>query len=362
MKIKTELLQNMIAKATQGASNNKMIPITSLIGIKVKGEELTLMTTDGSNQFRVIEKIDYDPLYGPQNFYTIVNADTFSKLVSKTTSEYIELENKENYLEFKGNGTNKFELAINEDGELVQFPEIKDNDGKELSLNLAILQEQIRTAKASVSKTMEVPCLTGYYISNNIIATDRQMVCMIENQEIEEPMLISSEMAELLLLVDNAEIIEILKYENELIIYTANYTIAGKELEGKDLYPVQPIENLVKLDYKNSVKINKPNILNVLDRMSLFVTDYDKNGIYLDFTEAGLIVRSQKSNAEEIVEIEGTLQPDERFSCLVDIEMLKGQIESVSSDTIEIYYGQEKSLKIVDGNCTLVLSLLEKAK
>ena len=363
MKIKTELLQQMISKAIKGASNNNMIPITSLIGIQVKNEQLILMTTDGSNQLRINEKIELDPMYGKadlQEFYTIVNADTFSKLVGKTTKEFIELENKENYLEVIGNGTYKLELAVNEDGEMVKFPEIKDIQGEELSLNLEILQEQIRTAKASVAKTMEVPCLTGYYISNNTIATDRQMVCFIQNQEMREPLLISSEMAELLLLIDGAEILEIVKKDNELIFYTDKYTIYGKELEGKEMYPVTAIENLVALNYKNSVKVKKEEILNVLDRMSLFVTDYDKGGVYLDFTEAGLIIRSQKSNAEEIIEIQNTLEPDERFNCLVDIEMLKSQIETVSTDIVEIWYGQEKSIKIVDGKCSLIISLLDR--
>ena len=363
MKIKTELLQNMMSKAIKGASNNNMIPITSLIGIEIRNKKLTLMTTDGSNQFRVINDIELDPMYGSidsQEFYTIVNADTFSKLVSKTTKEFIDLQNKENYLEVIGNGTYKLEIAINEDGEMVKFPEIKDIEGEELSLNLSILQEQIKTAKASVAKTMEVPCLTGYYISNNTISTDREMVCFIKNQEI-EPLLISSEMAELLLLVDGTDIIEILKKDNQLIFYTDKYTIAGKELEGKEMYPVAAIENLVALNYKNSIKINKQELLNILDRMSLFITDYDKNGVYLSFTPDGLVIRSQKSNAEEIIDFEGIIDAENTFNCLVDIEMLKSQIETVSTDIVEIYYGQEKSIKIVDGNCSLVISLLEKS-
>ena len=243
---------------------------------------------------------------------------------------------------------------------MVKFPEIKDIGGEELSLNLPILQEQIKTAKASVAKTMEVPCLTGYYISNNTIATDREMVCFIKNQEI-EPLLISSEMAELLLLVDGTDIIEILKKDNQLIFYTDKYTIAGKELEGKEMYPVAAIENLVALNYKNSIKINKQELLNILDRMSLFITDYDKNGVYLSFTADGLVIRSQKSNAEEIIDFEGIIDAENTFNCLVDIEMLKSQIETVSTDIVEIYYGQEKSIKIVDGNCSLVISLLEKS-
>lgn len=359
MKIKTELLQKMVMKSIQGASNNKMIPITSLIGIEYLDNKLTLMTTDGSNQFRVIEKVEVST-EEDYEFYTIIDADTFSKLVSKITKEFIELENKENYLEVEGNGTYKLEIAINEEGEMVRFPEIKNIDGEEITLNLGILQEQIKTAKASVAKTMEVPCLTGYYIGENTIATDRQMVCSIDNHQFDKSILISSEMAELLLLVEESDLIGIIKKDNDLIFHNQSFTIAGKELEGKELYPVQAIDNLINLQYKNSIKVNKQELLNVLDRMSLFVTDYDKNGVFLNFTEAGLIIRSQKSNAEEIVEIEGSLDPEERFNCLIDIEMLKSQVETISTDDVEIQYGQEKSIKIVDGNCTHIISLLEK--
>ncbi len=68
MQIKTELLQKMVAKAIQGSSFNKMKPLTSLIGIEVKGKDLTLTTTDGSNQLKIKQQIDYDPVYGFKNF------------------------------------------------------------------------------------------------------------------------------------------------------------------------------------------------------------------------------------------------------------------------------------------------------
>ena len=361
MKIKTELLQKMIAKAIQGASNNKMIPITSLIGIEAKGDVLVLTTTDGSNTFKISQNIELDGQIAVSNeFYTIVNADTFSKLVGKTTKEFIELENKENYLEVKGNGTYKLEIAINEEGEMVKFPEIFHISETANSIKLKELQEIIKIAKASVAKTMEVPCLTGYYIANNMIATDRQMICIVNDKLIDNPILISSEMAELLLLVESAEAIQLESKGNNLYFYTNGYEITGKELEGKETYPVQQIEGLLNTKYNNAIKVNKQELLNVLDRMSLFVTDYDKNGVYLDFTESGLIIRSQKSNAEETVEIEGSLDPDDRFNCLADIEMLKAQIETISTDKVEIHYGQETSIKIVDGNTTHIISLLEK--
>ena len=359
MKIKTELLQNMVCKAIKGAGNNNMMPITELIGIDVNKDTLTLMTTDGSNQLRVLGKVDYDPLSGPQVFYTIVNADTFSKLVGKTTKEYMELTNTDKFLEIKGNGTYKLNIAMNEEGELVKFPDIKPIEKEPEVISANLLKNILNTARASIAKTMEVPFLTGYYISDKSISTDRQLVCFIKNG-IKEPLLISSEMAELLQLVEG-ENVNLFKEDNRVIFSTSDIIISGKELEGKDVYPVQSIENLVSLDYRNSIKVKKQEILEVLDRMSLFVDGGDKNGVYLTFAGEGLIIRSQQSNAEEIIDYEGIIDNTDMFTCLADIDMLKSQIETISADSVEIHYGQDKSIKLVEGDCALVVSLLEKA-
>ena len=68
MKIKTSILQEMVSKAVKGASNNKMIPISSFIGIEIEQGKLTLMTTDGSNQLRVSKKLDGNST----DFYSVV--------------------------------------------------------------------------------------------------------------------------------------------------------------------------------------------------------------------------------------------------------------------------------------------------
>ena len=165
-------------------------------------------------------------------------------------------------------------------------------------------------------------------------------------------------MAELLLLVED-ETTNILHKDNELIFFNENFKISGKELEGKETYPVQQIEGLLQTSYNNTIKVNKQELLNVLDRMSLFVSDYDKGGVFLDFEIRGLTLKSQKSNAVEVIQ---TPETNDRatFNCLVDIEMLKSQIETISTDVVEIQYGQEKSIKILDENCIHIISLLDK--
>lgn len=360
MKIITEILQKMISKSIQGASNNKMIPLTSLIGIEVKNNPLkldsgilTLITTDGSNQLRISSEVD-----SKEEFYSIVNAELFSKLVGKTTKEYIELNNKDNYLEFKGNGTNKFDIAINEEGQMIDFDEIPNLEAESYTIQTKLLQDLIKSAKSSVAKTMEVPCLTGYYISDMMMSTDRQLIYKANAALSKEPLLISSEMAELLLLVED-EKLNVLHKDNDLIFYTDNITISGKELEGKEMYPVKSIEGVIAQSYSTSVKVNKQELINILDRLGLFVADYDKNVVNLRFTNKSLILQSKKSTAiEELAFLEENTGKE--YTCLVDITMLKSQVETISTDSVEIWYGQDKSIKIVDGNIVHIVSLAEE--
>lgn len=354
MKINTKLLQDMVSKAIKGAGNNKLIPITSLIGIEVLEDKITLKTTDGSNHLYIVEKLDGEF----HNFYSIVNADMFAKLVSKTTSEFIELINNDAFLEFKGNGTYKLEIPVNADGEIIKFPQFNvREDIVPQQISITSLKNILTSAKVSVAKTMEVPCLTGYYISDKVVSTNREMICLIEDTISNEPILVSSPMAELLQLFEGADL-AFVKDENKLMFETENVVLFGKELEGKDIYPVAAVENLAKSNYDNLIVVNKQDLLNVLDRMALFVTDYDKNGVFLKFTSDGLEIRSQKSNAVELLAIKSET-PIFEFSCLADIEMLKSQVGAVIGDIVNIYYGQSTSLKIKEGNTTMVLSLMQ---
>ena len=325
MKIKTEILKEMVSKSIKGSSQNKLLPITNYIGIEVKNKILTLITTDGNNQLKIKQEIELDPVYGPvneQEFYTIVNADTFSKLVNKTTSETIELENKENYLEVKANnGIYKLEIPINEEGKMVEFPKQDNLEGVVENINIASLKNVLLNMKVTIAKTMEIPCLTGYYLSEKDISTDRQTMTYIDDKLTERELLITSEMGELLQLLEG-EYVNLHYNSGKLLFETDNISIYGPELEGKDIYPVQSIENVINLSYDNTIKLNKQDLLNVLDRMELFITPYDKNGVYLDFSVSGIRISSQASTASEEIRTKYT-NDNKEFNCLVDIQMLK---------------------------------------
>jgi hypothetical protein len=98
--------------------------------------------------------------------------------------------------------------------------------------------------------------------------------------------------------------------------------------------------------------------MQLLDRLSIFVSAYDKNGIFLTFTQEGLQIDSKQSNSSELVNyIESSnFKP---FTCCIDIEMLSSQVKANTSDSIEIYYGKDSAIKLQEGNTTQIIALLD---
>ena len=106
-------------------------------------------------------------------------------------------------------------------------------------------------------------------------------------------------------------------------------------------------------------KVVKNNILGVLDRLSLFVDDYDRNEITLTFTDKGIICSNKKESGSELIEYLDSKNFKD-FVCTIDIDMLTSQIKSQQSDSVEIWYGKSNAIKLVDGKVTQIVALSEE--
>lgn len=353
LKLKTLKLQEMVSKSIKGASNNKMIPITGLMAIVLKKGVLTLITTDATNTLKVMEKdIEGD------DFYVVVQTDIFSKLVAKTTVETIVLTLKENSLEVKGNGTYSIELPLDEEGQLIKFPEYKFDDKTEKSvINLSTIKVLLNANKAALAETMEVPCLTGYYFDDKVITTDTFKVCSNDIKVFPSKVLLPSELVELLAIMDE-EKITIQISGNKILFTTGNVIVFGTELDGIEDYPAEAIDAYLETEFTSVCKLPKGALLNVLDRLALFVATYDKNGVYLTFTNEGLMFSSKRSNGTELIKYQGS-ENFQTFTCCADIELLKSQIAAQEGEVVELWYGHEKAIKMTSGKITQIVALLE---
>lgn len=359
LNVGTTLLQNMVAKAMKGASCNKMIPITGFMLIKLENNQLTLITTDGINYMYVQEgKVSGD------DFYVVVDAEIFSKLVAKTTVENIVLDMDEssNVLNIKGNGKYTIELPLNEEGELIKdFPDplSKISDDSQFTseqINLSTVRLILATAKSSLDDPKEgVRCYTGYYLSDKAVTTDTFKICGINIDLFKQPLLIYPETLNLIDTFTD-ENIEVLYSGNTVVFTTDKVSVYATIMDCIEDFQIVPISELLEQKFESKCKVYKSELLQLLDRLSLFVSQYDKNCIYLTFTRDGIQVESKKANSTELVQY---VESDgfSSFTCCINIEMLTSQVKSNTGDVIEIHYGRDNAIKLTDGNVTQIIAL-----
>lgn len=355
LSIKTEVLQNLVTHAMKGASNNKMIPITGFMAIDLQDSVLTLTTTDAYNYFYVRE---YD--VAGDDFHIVVQTELFSKLVTRMTCETVTLETDRTMLKVIGNGEYSIELPLNEDGEPVVYPKVLERDFdvvEERDINLSAIKLITTTAKTSLATTFEIPCYTGYYVGDNVIATDTYKLCGINMKLWNNASLVTPEMLDLVgSFVDEKVHIKVI--DGALLFESKSCTVYGPLMDSIAEYQVDAVNGLLNTEFESSCVIGKDVLLQLLDRLSLFVGVYDKNGIYLTFTQDGLQVESKRSNSVEIIQYAES-KNFKPFTCCIDIEMLMSQIKANTADRLHIEYGRDNAIKITDGNVTQIIALLE---
>ena len=353
--INTSTLQSMVAKSMKGASCNKMIPLTGLMAIQLLDHELTLITTDATNYLFIHEdKVEGD------DFYVVVQAEMFAKLISKLTCEKVSLDLKDNTLMVTGNGKYSIELPLDEEGELIKFPNPMENGLHDIqadAINLSTVKLILNTAKAALANTLEVPCYTGYYVGNKVVATDTYKICGINIKLWDEPALVSPEMMSLLDIFTD-EKFTAMRSGNTIWFESKNCHLYGTLMDSIDDYQIEAIEGLLEQGFESNCKVNKSALLQLLDRLALFVSPYDKNGVYLTFTRDGLQVESKQANSVEVIPYAES-NNFRNFTCCVDIEMLHSQVKANTGDAITIHYGEDNAIKITDGNVAQVVALLE---
>jgi hypothetical protein len=352
MEIKTAKFQDMVAKAAKGAGCNKVLPITSLMSIQLTSGYLRLVTTDSANTLVMQEdKIEGD------DFYAVVPVEQFSKLIARTTTETIQLSLKENTLEVKGNGVYNIPLPVDEDG-IVQFPMYlfeKQKDSE--TVFLTTIKNILAINRSSVAKTMDKPCLRGYYVSDKVISSDGFSIAVNNIKVLKKPVLISQTMMELLEL-NTQEKIEMFYTKGFFLFETENMIVYGPEHEGLKIYPVKETEGFLGIDIPSMCKVPSLLLKNVMDRLALFIEPYDMNGAYFTFTPEGLCITSKKSSSVEVINYQDS-KDFTPFVCCLDIPMFKAQLDSLPGEFVEIWYGHPQVLKTVDGNITMILALLE---
>lgn len=353
--IKTDIFKELVSRSIKGASQNKLIPLTGLMAIQLKDNKVTLITTDASNYLY----INQDNIVGDE-FYVVVQVEQFSKLIGKMTCENITLEVNDGILNVKGNGEYKIELPLDEEGNTIQFPDpVADvklkKKGTEIAL--ATIKTILNSIKSALAVTMEVPVYTRYYMGQRVVATDTYKVSSLDADVLKtDPLLISAETMNLLDVM-TCEKIDFQKINDVLVFNTPDCVVYGHAMEGVDDYQIDAIGGLLEQEFDSKCKLEKSSFLSILDRIGLFVGQYDNKAIVLTFTETGVEISSKASTGVELLSYAES-ENFKPYTCNIDIEMLNTQLKANTGDVVQLQYGNDASIKIVDGNITQIIALL----
>lgn len=361
--ISTVQLQEMVSRAVKGAGMNKLIPITSLMAVRVADHRLTLITTDASNTLYVSHATD------AQDFYCVVEVEQFSKLISKMTCETTTLELDGGILTVKGNGTYKIELPPDVTGGTIAYPDpiLEDkNPRTDLgTFKLSDVKTILNTCKASLAVDSDDEIYTGYYVGDRVVATDAYQICSLDVDlfyNADRAFLIPPELMSLLDVM-KTEKIQAFTSGDVLIFKSVgdesdSCDIYGYQMSGVDDYEIEGLGKLIEEDFESSCKVSKGDMLSLLERIALFVDKYDERMIMLTFTDAGIDVSSKKSSGVETIPYISS-EHSKPYTCPIDIDVLTTQIKASSADSLTIQYGNERSIKLVNESVTQVIALFE---
>lgn len=350
--VNTEILQNMVSKVIRCSSNNKLIPITSLMSIKVADGIFTLTTTDATNYFYVQSKDKVDC----ENFEVSVIADTFTKLIQKTTTKTVSLDIEDGVLQVTGNGDYKLELPLDENGSVIKFPnKLPDSEPTPVNvINKSSIEKMLNYNKASLAVGVEIPALCHYYCGESIITSDVTTMCKTDIKMFDKPLLLTAQMVELLGVMTDDKV-NVWYSDSEILLWDSTSTIYAPLTEGVETYPADTLLGHIATEMESSCKVSREAVVNLLDRLSLFVSSYDKKWVYVTFTDKGIVFSSKTSSGTELVPYISS-ENFKAFTSGIDIEVLKGILSTQTGEALEMSYGSDLFIKLTAGNVTQLVA------
>ena len=359
-------MQGVTSNLSNGVGNDKMLPITGLVGIEcLPNKRVEFTVTDYVNYLTVaIELGDDDEEY--EEGYATVSADMMIKLVSKCRSgETISFELFEDkYLAVESGGVYKLELADDGSGELVHFvnpgKQFKVEDCTEYVIDTKTLNEMVSSCKQALYPDKS-EVYSNYLISNKVVATDRTRAVFINSDIVgDKPeILLDSTIVDLFLLFGDDVT---LKVGNDSIYATnsaGTIVVFSKADSSVGEYNVNGTKAMLGIKFPSMCKLNKTDVITALNRIGLFCAKYEDNALSMEFKEGSVVLSSANSSAIEEI---GYLEFKDVKTCtiLIDIKKLLAHLKGYPSETVELHFGADKCIMLEDKDITQIIALVRR--
>ena len=370
--IRTDELKTICNKITLAIDSSSTEEVAGALCVEVKDNTLFLSVTN-KEYYVSIRKV----LTGTvSNFKTVVDADLFIKLISKITTETVELSISSGTLIVKGNG--QYKLAMLYSGQdLMEVPEILLNkvevSNTVKSENLAdMLQHNSKEFSKVPPNTALHPIQKMYYMDEKGCITFTQGAC-VNYFDLENPfkILLGQKLVKLFKLFKDEEVT--IDVGEEKI--NEEFTQTRIRLYGEDVkicailggdnkalvnkVPVVSVRNRAETLYDYEIEVSKAALLETIGRILLFanigkskVPPYCR--IVFDKNYMTIFDTRQENNEQVVYENPVFDLNDNAYSTIVEMNNFKSTIESFTDKTIVIKFSNHTAMTIESGNIVYV--------
>lgn len=359
LKVKIEELKDLVGRSQKAARIIPEILMTTFLQIEVKNKVLSLSGFDGMNYFKFMQKTE-----NPDSIF-VVKADIFFKIFAKTTSKEIILEDKENYILYKGNGSYKLDKEIDKSTDeiiTINFPEIKLT--KSYKIKTSEFTKSMERVLPGVSEVQVPIFLTGVLgRKDKLTAATEVRGIQVSAKLFKESVLLSPEFIRIVQSFKSKDfsfgVVE--KDEVDYCIASCNdgYVI-GAQVLGLKEYPSEPLDSVFNIPTDTQAKVKKSDLIAVIDRFSIFADRIGGQGVEIAVNKNSLILKKEDIG-EELIPLKD-VKNFKPYSCKTDILVLKRLIEKADTENLIFIFGEEQFLMFQYENTKLLLSTTQEEK
>lgn len=365
--IRIEEIQQACGKILAAVDSNSLSVLTETLQIKTENKKMYISVTNREYLAKV--KIDI-----PEDveFLATVNANLFLKLVSQITTDTIELSVVDSTLILKGNGVYKLPLIF--DGEkLLELPEIEiNNPTVEFDVDSGALLSLIQYNSKELTKGQPShPMQKMYYVDEKGAITFIFGAC-VNSFTLEKPvkMLLNDRLVKLFKLFKGEkvhftmgmdaltdDIIQTkVRFETPEVTITSILSCDDTMLK---TFPVDSIRGRANATYPHSVKVNKDQFLQTINRLLLFSSANSAKDIIKPISEFKfekdhvVVFDTRGENKEEVWYSNSTIE--ESYDTYLDLNDLKVTLETCVDPYVTLEFGDTQAVVVTHGNIKNVI-------
>lgn len=340
-------IQNAISKLGKVKSNT-LLPMTELIGVKVKDGNLTLVRTDGTNTIQTVMKIDC-----AEDIDVSVNANQFINLFKSLQDNidiYMSVDNGNLVLR---NNTMNFTLPAmcDETGE-IKYPTIEMGEGKKFSI--AKWRAVYNATKPCVDENNLTPKLRNIYFGYmKSFATNNYNLVSVKYLELfENPVLMPMPLCSLIECMESDEG-EVIVDNLDIKLTDGITTIQGKLSDEVVSYPAEAMAKFFDDEGFCEFTIDTQKLVSAVNRVSVFCDDYVNKHLQLALNDGKLELKTKKGSGKEVLTLE-SVSKNENAKVILAVKLLQKFLKSYDTPTVTLKIAKQKLI----GEKDMIQSLL----